>query len=142
MEYADYADVFSFDLAIELREKTSINEYAIELVEGKQPPYGPIYSLSRVELDHLKTDIETHLKTGFIWPFKSTAIASILFDKKLDGRLRLCVNYRDLNNLTIKNRYTLPLIGHSLDRLDRAKRFSQLDLTSAYHRMRIRQGDE
>ena len=141
-EYADYADVFSFDLAMELPENTGINEYAIELVEGKQPPYGPIYSLSPVELETLKTYIETHLKTGFIRPSKSPAGAPILFDKKPDGSLRLCVDYRGLNNLTIKNRYPLPLIGESLDRLGRAKRFTQLDLTSVYHRMRIREGDE
>ena len=142
LEYADYADVFSSDLTIELPENTGINKHAIELVEGKQPPYGPIYSLGPVELETLKAYIETHLKTGFIRPSKSPAGAPILFDKKPDGSLRLCVDYRGLNNLTIKNRYPLPLIGESLDRLGRAKRFTQLDLTSAYHRMRIREGDE
>ena len=68
LEYSDYADVFSFDLAMELLENTCINEYAIELVRSKQPSYGPIYSLSQVELETLKTYIETHLKTGFICP--------------------------------------------------------------------------
>ena len=86
--------------------------------------------------------IETNLKNGFIKPSKSPARAPILFDKKPDGSLRLCVDYQGLNNLTIKNRYPLPLVGESLDRLGRARRFTQLDLTSAYHRMRIREGDE
>ncbi len=90
-----------------------------------------------MKLETLKTYIETYLKTGFIRTFKSPAGASILFDKKLDGSLRLCVDYSGLNNLTIKNRYSLPLIGEALDCLGRAKRFSQLDLTSAYHRMRM-----
>ncbi len=102
-EYADYSDVFLFDLAMELPENTGINENAIELVESKQPPYGPIYNLSPVELETLKTYIEIHLTTGFIRPSKSPAGAPILFDKKPDGSLRLCVDYRDLNNLTIKN---------------------------------------
>ncbi len=119
-----------------------MNEHAIELIEGKQLPYGPIYALNPVELEILKTYIETHLKTGFIQPSKTPTRAPILFDKKLDGSLRLCVNYRGFNNLTIKNRYLLPLIGESLDRLGRAKRFTQLDLSSAYHWMRIREGDE
>ena len=123
-EYADYANVFSPDLAMELPENTGINEHAIELVEGKQPPYGPIYSLGPVELETLKAYIETHLKTGFIRPSKSPAGAPILFDKKPDGSLRLCVDYQGLNNLTIKNRYPLPLIDESLDRLGRAKRFT------------------
>ncbi len=100
---------------MELPKNTRINEHAIELIEGKQLPYGPIYALSPVELETLKTYIETPLKTGFIQPFKSPAGVSILFDKKLDGGLRLCVNYQGLNNLTIKNRYPLPLIGESLD---------------------------
>ena len=141
-EYSDYADVFSTDLAMELPKITGMNEHAIELIEAKQPPYGPIYTLSPVELETLKAYIETHLKTGFIRPSKSPAGAPILFDKKPDGSLCLCMDYRDLNNLTIKNRYPLPLIGEALDRLGRAKRFTQLDLTSAYHRMKIREGDE
>ncbi len=142
LEYSDYADVFLFDLLIELPENTGINEYAIELVKDKQPPYGPIYSSSPVELETLKTYLETHLKTGFIRPSKSPTGAPILFDKKPYGSLRLCVDYRGLNNLTIKNRYPLPLIGEFLNRLGRAKRFTQLDLTSVYHRMKIREGDK
>ncbi len=65
-EYSDYANVFSTDLTIELLENTGMNEHAIKLIEGKQPPYGPIYALSPVELETLKTYIETHLKTSFI----------------------------------------------------------------------------
>ena len=95
-----------------------------------------------MELETLKTYIETNLANGFIRPSKSPTGAPILFDRKSDGSLRLCVDYRDLNNLTIKNRYPLPLIGESLDRLGRAKRVTQLDLTSAYHQMKIRKGDE
>ncbi len=70
-----------------------MNEHAIELIEGKQPSYRLIYAPSPVELETLKTYIETHLKTGFIRPSKSPARAPILFDKKLDGNFRLCVNY-------------------------------------------------
>ena len=125
-----------------LPERTDLNEHAIELEGDKQPPFGPIYSLGPVELETLKAYIKTHLKTGFIWPSKSLADVPILFDKKVDGSLCLCVDYRGLNNLTIKNRYPLPLIGKSLDQLGRAKRFTQLDLTSAYHRMRIKEGNK
>ena len=141
-EYSDFADVFSPDLATELPEHTEIKDHVIDLEEGKQPPYGPIYSLGPVELETLKTYIETNLANGFIRPSKSPAGAPILFDKKPDGSLRLCVNYRGLNNITIKNRYPLLLVGESLDCLGRAKQFTQLDLTSAYHQMRIKEGDE
>ena len=120
-EYSDFADVFSPDLATEFPEHTEINTHAIDLEESKQPPYGPIYSLGPVELETLKTYIETNLANDFIRPSKSPAGAPILFDKKQDGSLRLCVDYRGLNNITIKNRYPLPLVGESLDRLGRAK---------------------
>ena len=141
-EYSDYSDVFSAEHAAELPENTGMNKHAIELEEGKQPPFGPIYSLGPVELETLKTYIKTNLANGFIRPFKSPAGAPILFDRKPDGSLRLCVDYRGLNNITIKNRYPLPLIGESLDRLGRARRFTQLDLTNAYYRMRICEDDE
>ncbi len=95
-----------------------------------------------MELETLKTYIETHLKPGFIRPSKSPVGASILFDKKPDSSLRLCVDYQGLNNLSIKNRYPLPLIDEALDYLGRAKRFTQLDLTSAYHPMSIREDDK
>ncbi len=98
-----------------------MNEHAIELIKWKQPPYGPIYALSSVELETLKVYIETHLKTRFIRPSKSPARAPIFFDKKPDSSLYLCVDYQGLNNLTIKNRYSLPLIGEALDCLSPAK---------------------
>ena len=65
-EYSDFTDVFSEEKALVLPERTEFNQHAIELEKGKQPPYGPIYSLGPVELETLKTYIETHLKTGFI----------------------------------------------------------------------------
>ena len=141
-EYSNYSDVFLTENAAEPPENTGMNEHTIELEEDKQPLFGPIYSLGPIELEILKTYIKTNLANGFIRPSKSPAGAPILFDRKPDGSLRLCVDYRGLNNITIKNRYPLPLIGESLDRLGRARRFTQLDLTNAYHRMRIREGDE
>ena len=92
-EYLDFADVFSPDLASELPEHTGINDHVIELVDGQQPPYGPIYSLGPVELEILKAYIETNLANGFIRPSKSPVGASILFGRKSDGSLQLCVDY-------------------------------------------------
>ena len=119
-----------------------MNEHAIELEEGKQPPFGPIYSLGPVELETLKTYIKTNLANNFIWPSKSPAGAPILFNRKPNGILRLYVDYRGLNNITIKNRYPLPFIREFFDRLGRAKKFTQLNLTNAYHWMRICEGDK
>ena len=141
-EYSDFEDVFSKESAAVLPEHTEINTHAIDLEEGKQPPYGPIYSLGPVELETLKTYIKTNLANGFICPSKSPAGTPILFDKKPDGSFCLYVDYQGLNNITIKNQYPLLLVGESLDRLDHAKRFIQLDLTSSYHQMKIKEGDK
>ncbi len=95
-----------------------------------------------MELEILKAYIKNNLRNGFIKPSKFLVGVPILFDKKLDSSLRLCVDYRDLNNLTIKNRYPLPLVGESLDWLGRAWYFTQLNLTNAYYQMRIKEGNE
>ena len=123
-KYADYTYVFSSNSTVELPEHTGINNHPINLIDDKQPPYGPIYSLGPMEFETLKTYIEINLANGFIRPSKSTAGAPILFICKKDSSLWLCVNYWGLNNLTIKNRYPLPLIGKSLDCLGHAKRFT------------------
>ena len=141
-KYSDFSNVFSSDFAAELPEHTRINNHLINLLDDKQPPYGPIYSLGLVELEMLKTYIEANLASGFIRPSKSPAGAPILFIRKKNSSLRLCMDYRGLNNLMIKNCYSLPLIGKLLDCLSHTKRFTQLDLTNAYYRMRIRKGDE
>ena len=122
-----------FELTIKLPENTNMNKHTIELVEDKQPSYGPIYSLGPVKLETLKTYIQTYLKTGLIRLFKSPAGTPILFEKKPDGSFCLYVDCQGLKNLTIKNRYPLPLIREVLDHLGRAKWFTQVDLTSAYH---------
>ncbi len=109
-KYANFADVFSPKLATELLEHTGINDHAIEFVDNWQSPYSPIYSLGPVELETLKAYIENNLANGFIRPSKSPTGALIFFDKKPDGSLRLCMNYQGLNNLTIKNRYSLLLV--------------------------------
>ena len=142
-KYSNFADIFSLDLASKLLKHIRINNYAIKLVKGYQQPfYGPIYSLEPVELETLKAYIETNLANGFIRPSKSAAGAPILFNQKSDNFLRLYIDNQGFNNLTIKNRYLLPLIGELLDRLGRTKQFTQLDLTSAYYQIRIRKGNK
>ena len=102
-EYSNFADVFSKELAEVLPERTGINKHAIELEDSKQPPYRPIYNLSMVELETLKTYIKTNLANGFIRPSKSHAGAPILFVCKPNGSLWLCIDYQSLNNLIIKS---------------------------------------
>ena len=115
MEYSDYSDVFLAENVAELPENTGINEHAIELEEGKQSLFGPIYSLGPVELETLKTYIKTNLANNFIRSSKSPTGAPILFNRKPDGSLHFYVDYWGFKNITIKNQYPLPLIGELLD---------------------------
>lgn len=94
------------------------------ITDGKSPkektdaeivPFGPIYNLSEKELEALREYLDENLKKGFIRPSESPAGAPILFVKKKDGSLRMCVDYRGINKITIKNRYPLPLIAELLD---------------------------
>ena len=141
-KYTDYTNVFSLGSAAELPEHTGINDHSIDLIDDKQPLYSLTYSLGLLKLKTLKTYIETNLANAFIRPSKSPTGAPILFIRKKNGSLWLCVDYWGLNNLTIKNWYPLPLIGEFLNHLGHAKRFTQLDLTNKYHWMQIREGDE
>lgn len=102
-EYADFIDVLSLNLVAELLQYTGINDYAIDFINGKQPYYGPIYSLKPVELKTLRIHIKTHLANGFIKPSQSTIRTPIFIVSKSDASLHLCVNYQGLNNLIIKN---------------------------------------
>lgn len=140
-EYADFAEVFSEREASMLAPHQD-HDHAIELQPGSKPPLQPLYPLSQTELQILCEYINTSIEKGWIHPSQSPAGVLILFAPKKDGSLRLCVDYRGLNEITIKNRYPLPLVGEIIDRLAGANIFTQLDLRDAYHRLRIRKGDE
>jgi len=140
-EYRDYADVFSKAKASELPPHRDY-DLKIDLEEGTSPPLGTLYSLSPVELSALRTFIDENLNTGFICPTASSHAAPVLFVKKKDGSLRLCVDFRGLNKITKKDRYPLPLISDLLDSPSRAKIYSKIDLRHAYHLVRIAPGDE
>jgi len=86
----------------------------IPLEPGKAPPFDPIYQLSLAELEVVRTYITENLRKGFICHLQSPCGAPIVFVKKTDGTLRLCIDYWGLNKITIKNRYPLPLIGELL----------------------------
>jgi len=118
-------------------------DHAIDLEPGTKPPWGPIYCLAADELETLRDYLADAQQKGWIRPSTSEAGAPILFvPKKGGGKPRLCVDYRGLNKITKKNRCAIPLIGEILDRLANAKWFTKLDLKDAYHRIRIKCGDE
>jgi predicted aspartyl protease len=117
-------------------------DHRIPLKEGFTPPFGPIYSLSRTELEALKKWLEENLSKGFIRASSSRAGAPFLLLKKGDGSLRLCVDYRGPNEGTIKSRYPLPLLHETLLRLQTAKYYTTLDIRGAYNLVRMAEGEE
>jgi Reverse transcriptase (RNA-dependent DNA polymerase) len=98
--------------------------------------------MSPVELEAARKYIEENLRKGFIRHSQSKCSAPIIFAKKGDGTLRLCVDYRGLNKLTIKNRYLIPLIGELLERMNNAKYFTKFDVRDEYNRLLVAPGEE
>ena len=98
--------------------------------------------MSRDKILELRRYLDDNLAKGFIRASRSHAASPVLFVKKPGGGLRFYINYRGLNFVTVKNRYPLPLISETLNRLSRAKVFTKLDIISAFNRLRIREGDE
>ena len=116
-------------------------DHEIELVEGARPPAKRAYRLAPEELKELHSQLTDLLKRGFIRPSKSPFAAPVIFVKKATGELRLCVDFRALNDLTVRNSYPLPLIDELLDKLKGARYFSKLDLASGYFQIRVADKD-
>ena len=137
---AEYKDVFPEELPKGLPPKRSV-EMAINLEEKAKPKMGPIYKLSKKELEEMKKQIEEALGLGFIRPSISPWGSPVLFTPKKDGSLRMCIDYRALNKQTIKNQVPLPRIDEVWDQVGGSKYFSTIDLRSGYHQIRIKDSD-
>ena len=116
-------------------------DFAIELILGTTPISKRPYWMPPNELTELKTQLKELLDKGFIQPSSSEWGCPTLFVKKKDQSLRMCVDYRPLNAVTIKNKYPLPRIDIMFDQLSKAKLFSKIDLRSGYHQIKIRPQD-
>ena len=97
--------------------------------------------MAPVELRELKLQLQDMLDKGFVRPSVSPRGAPILFVKKKDGSLRLCINYRELNKVTMKNKCPLPRIDDLFDQLQEASNFSKIDLHSSYHQLKVKKDD-
>lgn len=121
-------------------------DHRVELMskdgQQPQPPWGPLYGMSRGELLVLRRELTSLLEKGFIRVSSSPASAPVLFARKPGGGLRLCIDYRALNAITKKDRYPLPLIRETLNNLSKAKWFTKLDVIAAFHKIRVAEGDE
>ncbi|KAL5569524.1 hypothetical protein UlMin_026099 [Ulmus minor] len=115
--------------------------FEIELLPGSAPVSKAPYRMAPTELKELQIQLQELLDKGFIRPSYSPWGAPVLFVKKKDGTLRMCIDYRELNKLTIKNKYPLPRIDDLFDQLKGAANFSKIDLRSGYHQLRIKDND-
>ncbi|KAL4329720.1 hypothetical protein AHAS_Ahas13G0328300 [Arachis hypogaea] len=135
----DFPEVFPEDIP-EFPPQRKI-EFEIELVPGAGPVSIAPYRMASIELAELKTQLEEILNKGFIRPSVSPWGAPVLLVKKKDGGMRLCVDYRQLNKVTVKNKYPLPRIDDLMDQLQGAGVFSKIDLRSGYHQIRVKEDD-
>ncbi len=139
VELKEYEDVFSTESA----DKLSLHEdhdHAIEITA--ELSYESLYNLLNTELVILRQYLNNVLAKEWIKHFVSSIDASILFILKKNDSFHLCMNYRDLNKITVKNRHSLSLISETLDRLSKVKQFTKLNLKNVYHRIRIQREDE
>ena len=135
----EYPDVFSEELP-GLPPDREI-EFFIDLLPGSGHISKAPYRMAPAEMKELKEQLQELLDKGFIRPSASPWGAPVLFVKKKDGSMRLCIDYRELNKITIKNRYPLPRIDDLFDQLQGASVFSKIDLRIGYHQLKIKQCD-
>nr|GFC50943.1 putative reverse transcriptase domain-containing protein [Tanacetum cinerariifolium] len=116
-------------------------EFQTDLVPGAAPVAQALYRLAPAEMQELSTQLQELSDKGFIRPSSSPWGAPVLFVKKKDGSFRMCIDYRELNKLTVKNRYPLSRIDDLFDQLQGSKVYSKIDLRSGYHQLRVREED-
>ncbi|KAI3683118.1 hypothetical protein L1987_83618 [Smallanthus sonchifolius] len=135
----DFPEVFPEDLS-GLPPVRQV-EFRIDLVPGANPVARAPYRLAPSEIQELASQLQELSDKGFIRPSHSPWGAPVLFFKKKDGSFRMCIDYRELNKLTIKNRYPLPRIDDLFDQLQGSTCFSKIDLRSGYHQLRVQEED-
>ena len=116
-------------------------DFGIELHPNTSPISMSPHRMAPVELQELKVQLKELLDKGFIRPSTSPWGAPVLFTKKKDKTLQLCIGYRQLNRVTIKNRYPLPRIDDLFDQLRGARVYSKIDLRTGYHQLRVMETD-
>jgi hypothetical protein len=141
-EYRQYADVFS-EVESERLPEHKPYDHAIDLKpETPETIQSKVYPMPLNEQGELDWFLEENLRKGYIAPSKSPIASPVFFIKKKDRKLRLVQDYRKLNELTIKNRYSLPLASDIVNRLRQARLFTKFDMRWGYNNIRIKEGDE
>lgn len=139
--YEEFQELFEENMEHDLADHQEW-DHEIHLEDGAKLRPGPIYPLTQDQQEELRAYIKRNVQRGYIRPSESSMASPILFVPKKNGKLRLCVDYRQLNSVTKKNRYPLPLIQELMDKLQGTKWMTKFDVRDGYHRIRIAEGHE
>ncbi|MCO5553915.1 hypothetical protein L7F22_007441 [Adiantum nelumboides] len=132
-----FQDVFIDDIPEELPPKRGDDDHAIELIPGSSPPNKPPYRVSQAQQEEIMRQVNELVEKGMVRPSSSPFCSPILLVHKKDGTYRMCVDYRALNKITIKNKFPVPRIEDLFDKLQGSTYFIRIDLKSGYHQIRI-----
>ena len=135
-KYYDFLNAF-FKADLDILPLHRLYDHKIPLIKEITPPWGLLYSISQDELKVLKKYLEENLSKEFIRASSSAATSPILFACKPESGLRFCINYKQLNAMTIKNQYLLPLMKEILERICTAKIYSKIDIITAFNCLRM-----
>jgi hypothetical protein len=141
-EYYEFADVFKHKSEFTLPDRKPGIDHAINLKPGSEPLYKRGFAMNPTQLAAVKKHVDEGMAMDIMEPSNSSCASPVLLVKKPGGGIRVCVDYRALNALTVKDRYPIPLIKETLERLSKAKFYTKLDIVAAFNNLRIRQGDE
>ena len=137
----EFKDMMPLELPKRLPPRRD-EDHKIELEQGAKPPAMGPYRMAPSELEELRRQLKELLDTRFIQPSKAPYGMPVLFQKKHDGSLRMCIDYQALNKVTVKNKYPILLIADLFNQLGRERYFTKLDLRLGYYKVRITEGNE
>ncbi|MCO5613478.1 hypothetical protein L7F22_067755 [Adiantum nelumboides] len=132
-----FQDVFIDDIPGELPPKRGDDDHMIELIPGSSPPNKPPYRVSQAQQEEIMRQVNKLVEKGMVRPSSSPFCSPVLLVQKKDGAYHMCVDYRALNRITIKNRFPVPRVEDLFDKLQGSTYFSRIDLKSGYHQIRI-----
>ncbi|MCO5573728.1 hypothetical protein L7F22_027502 [Adiantum nelumboides] len=130
-----FQDVFIDDISGELPPKRGDDDHAIEQIPGSSPPNKPPYRVSQAQQEEIMRQVNELVEKGIVRPSSSPFCSPVLLVHKKDDTYRMCVDYRALNKITIKNRFPMPRIEDLFDKLQGSTYFSRIDLKSGYHQV-------
>ena len=129
----EFQDIFTDDIPSKIPPSHGMDDHSIEIIPGNTPPNKPPYRVSQAQQEEITRQVDELMSKGMIQNGSSPFCSPVVLVHKKDGTYRMCVDYRALNKITIKNRFLIPLIEDLFDKLQGALYFSRIDLKNGYH---------